>query len=129
MCFFEELTIAKQDEVKIRGRGGGSGAFRNWDYICKNFQDRGKRPDLIDRLKMWEKRRAIEGAVAFRREEMSSGLEAVFDGRLDIREMIDSLVHKKELGHIGGGKMGGAGTELYELRQSALLDEWVCLGE
>ena len=68
---------------------------------------------------MWEKRRAIdhEEAVAFRRE-MSSGLEAVFDGRLDIREMIDSLVHKKELGHIGGGKMGGAGAELYELRQS-----------
>ena len=75
----------------------------------------------------------IEGAVAFRREEeMSSGPEAVFDGRLDIRDMIVSSVHRNELGHVGGGKMGGvglkAGAELLkyeekkELRQSALSD-------
>ena len=39
--------------------------------------------------------KAIEGAVAFKRgEEMSSGLEAVFDGRLDIRDMIVSSVHR-----------------------------------
>ena len=57
---------------------------------------------MIDRLKMWERGRAIERVVAFRREEMSismiaikkiivskkkmsSWLETVFDGRLDMR--------------------------------------------
>ena len=43
---------------------------------------------MIDRLKMWERGREIEGAVAFRREEeMSSGPEAAFDGRLGMRDM------------------------------------------
>ena len=92
---------------------------------------------MSDGLKMWERGRAIEGAVAFRREEeMWSGPEAVLDGRLDIREMINYSVHK-ELGHVGGRKMGGVGLkggaellkqeEKNELRQSALSesDEWV----
>ena len=38
---FEELTNQgeKGDGAKIRGGGGGRGAFRNWDYMCENFQD------------------------------------------------------------------------------------------
>ena len=70
---------------------------------------------MIDRLRMWERGRAIERVVAFRREEemsismiaikkiiivfqkkMSSGLEAVFDGRLDMRNMIVTSVYRND---------------------------------
>ena len=50
-------------------------------------------------MKMWEREREIEEAVAFKRkEDIPSGPEAVLGGRLEMRERIISSVQRSDSG-------------------------------
>ena len=63
------------------------------------FHSLGKRPEEIERLKMWERGREIEKAAAFKRkEDISSGPGAVLDGRLEMRERMVSSVQRSDSG-------------------------------
>lgn len=57
--------------------------------MLEDFQEKGKRLEVIERLKMCFRGGAIEEAVALsRKEEILSRPEAVLVGRLEMRKMI-----------------------------------------
>ena len=70
-------------------------------------------------MKIWERGREIEEAVAFKRkEDIPSGPEAVLGGRLEMRERMVSSVQRSDSGQKGDNK-GGKGSRggAFELKQ------------